>query len=826
MTLRGSKGRIAMRHHTLGWSAAAFSILALASAAHAQPAGEVLEEIVVTAQKRVQNLQDVPIAVTAIGPQLLQDSGARDVRDLQLLVPGLTMTSTTSESVLSARLRGIGTVGDNPGLESSVGVVVDGVYRPRNGVGSGDLGGTERIEVLKGPQSTLFGKSTSAGAINIVTTAPSFDFGAGAEATIGTYSNRGGSAWINGPLMGDKIAGRLYVAKRQRDGYLDVVTGPGPRTLKEDQDQDVWTIRGQLLLRPDERTTVRVIADYTERNENCCLTVQTDRGTAATSRANIVDLVRPGSTSPRPDPFARVAYANRDNANEVYDRGISGQVDYDFGAFDLVSISAFRTWANKRGQESDFTAADILYRPVGRYTDEFDTFTQEFRLTGDTGRVAWLAGVFLGQEDYEGRSPIHYGTDYYAYWAGRVLSGAPGLIGAVPANTFVPGTGQNDTFQQDATSLGVFTNNTIDLTEAWDLTFGLRYSSESKTLTSNFNTTGGSCARARAAFPLLAGAAGLATAGLVTTGLCLPWENDLLDARSGVQKREDNEWSGTIKTSYRWSPDGMGYASYARGFKAGGFNFDRPNTTLSFTPTSATLNIAPSTAFPAETVDAYEVGVKTEWFDKRLALNLALFHQTYENFQLNSFVGTQFVVESLPQVISRGADFEFLLRSAIEGLTVQGGATWAETEIQPFVAADLAVPGNFAGFARLPGSRLSFAPLWSGSTAVSYETPVGSSGLSAGFNVSAKFTTGYNTGSDLAPQKYQEGYTVVNARLGVGNDTWRLEAWGANLFDTEYKQVAINSPLQGTENDPVAIRTYSAFLAPPRTYGLTLRVTY
>jgi iron complex outermembrane receptor protein len=142
---------------------------------------QTVDSIVVTAQKREQNLQDVPVVVTAVGAKLLRDTGVKDIKDLTILTPGLTVTSTTSEASTTARIRGVGTVGDNPGLESSVGVVIDGVYRPRNGVGFGDLGEMERIEVLKGPQGTLFGKNTSAGVINIVTKEPEFGFGANAE---------------------------------------------------------------------------------------------------------------------------------------------------------------------------------------------------------------------------------------------------------------------------------------------------------------------------------------------------------------------------------------------------------------------------------------------------------------------------------------------------------------------------------------------------------------------------------------------------------------------------------------------------------------------
>src|SRR6185295_5045087 len=165
------------------------------------------------------NLQDVPIVVTAVSGQLLQDTGVKDIKDLTILTPGLTVTSTSSEVSTTARIRGIGTVGDNTGLESSVGVVIDGVYRPRNGVGFGDLGELDRIEVLKGPQGTLFGKNTSAGVINIITKQPEFDFKTNAHLSGGNYSDFEAGASINGPLIADKLAGRFYAGYRQRDGF-------------------------------------------------------------------------------------------------------------------------------------------------------------------------------------------------------------------------------------------------------------------------------------------------------------------------------------------------------------------------------------------------------------------------------------------------------------------------------------------------------------------------------------------------------------------------------------------------------------------------------
>lgn len=244
-----------------------------ATAADKKVEPKTLDTMVVTAQKREEVMQNVPIAVTALSQQTLQDTGVRDIKDLQILVPGLTVTSTQSEAITTARLRGIGTVGDNIGLESSVGVVIDGVFRSRNSVGFGDLGELERIEVLKGPQGTLFGKNTSAGVINVVTRKPDDVFSADGEVTFGNYGALGLAGGVNAPL-GDYAALRVYVAHRDRDGWMNVVTGAGPRTNDRDYDQDFDTFRAKLLLQPTDKVEIVLSADSTRRNENCCTAVQ------------------------------------------------------------------------------------------------------------------------------------------------------------------------------------------------------------------------------------------------------------------------------------------------------------------------------------------------------------------------------------------------------------------------------------------------------------------------------------------------------------------------------------------------------------------------
>jgi outer membrane receptor protein involved in Fe transport len=807
-------------------------LASLATAAHAQEdatADRSVEEIVVTAQKREQRLQDVPIVVTSVSGQLMRDAGVRDIRELTVLTPGLTVTSTSNETIVTARVRGVGTVGDNPGLESSVGVVIDGVYRPRNGVSFGDLGEVTRIEVLKGPQGTLFGKNTSAGVISVITAGPTTDLQAESEATVGNFGQFGFTGSLSGPIT-DKVSGRIFAGGRARDGYQDINVGAGPRGQHDDNNQNFYTLRGQLLVEPTSDLSVRLIADYTERNEDCCVGTQLFVGQAANSRANFINAVRPGSLDTTSTPFDRQGYANRPTDQRVEDRGLSAEVNWDINPeMRLTSITALREWRAETGQDSDFTAADLVYRPNdGTNNVAFKQFSQEIRLGGEAidGRLNWLGGVFYAKEDLASRSVLKYGSDYYAYFAGRVLSGVPGLLGLTPAAIFQAGNGSDDRYSQEAETWALFTNNSFKLTDALEATFGLRWTRDEKALDTRYSTTGSACDQGEAAFGTLAGLVGAATATTVVGGLCLNSQNNDFDALGAfTQARTEEEFSGTAKLAYRFNPDVMTYASYSRGYKAGGFNLDREQA-IFVTATGPNFTADADTSFRGEFVDSYELGAKTSWFGRSLLLNTALFWQNYSDFQLNTFVGTAFVVETLPEVRSRGVDMDFVYAPQIEGLTIQGGVTYAETEIQPFTAADLINPTRFNSLRRLPGARLSFAPLWSASLASTYEREV-LGGLKLKANLSGKFTSKYNTGSDLHPSKEQEAMVLVNGRVGLSNaeETWTVEVWSSNLFDKDYVQVGFNGPYQVDENND-AVSVYDAFLGAPRTFGATVRFKY
>ncbi len=823
-----------------------------------------LATITVTAQKREEAMQDVPISVTALSEQILRDTGVRDVKDVQILVPGLTVTSTQSEALTTARIRGIGTVGDNAGLESSVGIIIDGVYRPRNGVGFGDLGELERIEVLKGPQGTVFGKNTSAGVINVITRRPDYNTTVEGELTVGNYNALGVAGSLNTPI-GDNAAFRVYAAKRKRDGFTEVRTGAGPRTETEDGDQNFHSLRGQLLLEPTDTLDINFIADFTSREENCCVGVTTVRG----ATADIIDALSPDSGVANPaDPFARVAYSNRSTEQDIKDKGVSMEVNWItpwFNSATLTSITASRDWQSINGLDFDYSSADLLYRnPDG---DEsftgFETFSQEFRLTGATDKIDWMAGFFYADEDLRRNETYRIGSAYEPYLSVALLSLINPALGTSPtAPTFLSettgrpfgtvfaGFGADDKYQQNAKSAALFTNNTWHATDALDLTLGLRYTREDKELSSRYSNPNGGLGCASyfgptgAVSPVAIGriATALTGRGLPFAALppaqqqaiisnivgfsCLPWANPQHNGRATDQEREEKEWSGTLKAAYRWNEHVMTFASGARGYKAGGFNLDRVQSANGLS--SAGQGIVPvnDTSFPGEFVDSYELGAKTTWADGNLLLNATLFHQTYDNFQLNSFLGTSFVVRSIPEVVSQGVDTEVLWQP-IKGLLLQGGLVYADTTYGDTIpGGDFVFPTG--ALFKLPGNTVSFAPEWSGSASITYDWNFGND-LVARFNIGGKYSSEYNTGSDLDVEKVQEAFTVVNARVGFGarDKRWMVEFWAQNLFDEEYVQVGFDAPLQNVSPLPGnPFNSFNAFLGAPRTYGMTFRVTY
>lgn len=895
--------KIGRRSEKLSAAARAALTVAIGAGAIADAAAQqASEEIVVTATRRDQALQDVPVAVTAVSSETIKNSGIRDIHDLTSVAPSLQFNVGETSASATARLRGVGTQGSNPGLESAVGVIVDGVFRARNGVALGDLGDVQQIEVLRGPQGTLFGKNTSAGLISVTTRSPDLNaFGVTAEATAGDFGERRLQAGVNVPLVEGRLGLRLFGADEQRDGIMDVnpegentLLGPAGLTNQgahESNDRNMYTLRGQLLWEIDPDTDLRFIADYTKRAEFCCTAQIYDPELLNGNPVQILDaagvpgapllygtgrqqwvanLGGYGSSVSVGAPLgaqgageisARTAFANRRYDANLEEWGLSAEFSHDFENMTLTTVTALRDWEGEGGGDADYSQADLLYAPRGN-GNTYEEFSQEVRLGGEAGRLNWLVGGFYSAQTIERNFGFRIGEQYGDYFQGldnllTLGSVAPGLgvtptggllgslyngIGTIPA-----GSGQADHYEQEGRSYALFTHNIFSLTPATQLTLGLRWTHERKELDATFDTSFDASALLTAAAAALPG--GLFVPGetgadfgncdtsiqpsgngvaaldqravaLMRSGYCLPWLRGDLDAVGYDQAREESEWSGVVSIRQAFTPDLGAYASYSRGYKGGGFNLDR---NFSFLSTGG----APDTSFAPETVNAYEIGLKSSWFDDALILNLAAYHNAFEDFQLNAFNGIQFVVSTIPEVTVDGVELDASWRTPIDGLSLQGGAAYNDAtygDDTGWVAANRNPITGEATLGRLPNNQLTNSPLLTVTTALTYERPVFGGAMSFLGYIDARYASEQNTGSDLRLSKTQPEYTLVNARLGLSSpdESWAFEVWGRNVFDEDYAQIMFDAPLQLGVNGP----TQAAFLGDPRTIGATLRLRY
>ncbi|VVT03965.1 TonB-dependent receptor [Sphingomonas sp. EC-HK361] len=892
------------------------------------------DDIVITAQGRAQALADVPVAVSAVTAESLQNSGANDIRQLNQLAPSLLVSSTGSEANGSARIRGIGTVGDNPGLESSVAVFIDGVYRSRSGIGLNELGEIDRVEVLRGPQGTLGGRNSSAGLISIISKAPSFNgISAGAEATYGNYDYWRFAGNLNLPL-GKTLAARIDGVYVKRDGfYYD------PTNKTDVNDRDRYFVRGQLAFEPSSDLSVRLIADFTRRNEKCCAAIYVDRSvneavgnlnnpatpltTGLATGNNIVNVLRDLG-----QPVSRITNAGYDRTISVSpgrsfagitkDYGFSGQVDYDFGGAKLTSITAYRDYKSDQGSDTDYDAVDILYRAAdGNSSRQFKTFTQELRLQGSAfgDKLDWLIGGFYADEKLTVHDNLKFGSQYGRFATCRIISGGglAGLYSPTSPGCVVPGVGQAtlaavtgasgpdivagfsrldslnnlgstiDTYRQDSKNYAFFTHNIVHLADTLDLTLGARYTHERKKFNATFGNNNTVCTALESSLTddlVSTNATARALAGALIGLGCQGNSTAELDGVSINDSRSEHKFTGTAILSWKPIDDLLLYGSYSRGYKAGGFNLDRsalkqPIQVVNGVPTTTFAAVGGAQAltrnlqFDPETVNAYEIGAK--YGTGPFSLSVAAFIQDFSNFQLNTFNGTVFLVQNINGCSSSlaggdrdqskfagaanynaAASTTGACPSGDVGYGVRAKGVELEASLVPIrdfrVTAGLTVTdtsyrdqlvGNSAGapldqaLRRLPGQTLSNSADIVATSSVAWTPKLGSSGLSALFYVDGRMTSDYNTGSDLFPQKEQDGYVLVNARVGLrGRDEhWGIELWVQNATNQNYAQVAFNSPFQegaatAAFQDPQypgGRQLFSQFLAEPRTYGVTLR---
>ncbi len=845
---------------------------AVAFPAYAQEAQGATEEepgIVVTATLREADVQDIPLAVTAVAPVTLERQGIADIKLLSSVSPSFNIQSSQTETQgTSIKIRGVGTTGNNTGLESSVGVFIDGVYQSRPGVALGDLVDLERLEILRGPQGTLFGRNTSAGALSITTRRPSLtEVNGFVNLTYGNYDFMNVQAGVGVPVIQDVAAIRLSGTWRQRDGFLKSSTGA------ESNNRDRYMIRGQFYAEPSADVSIRILADYSNVDENCCDAVII-RETELQPFFAFHGLASDGVAQ---DGFS--ALSNLSTNGELFRNGaeqwgVSGELKWDFGGAKLTSITAYRDFSSFSVQESDFTSLKIFSVGTGGSTttpgfprngDEITTFTQELRLQGEAfgGRLDWLIGAFYGKEDISAQGTMMLGADFQrAVSAGNFgsVAGVNPLFaltalgnGGVPVNS--NGANAVNLFVQEAETFSFFTHNVLDLTDNLSFTFGARYVDEKKVASfDQISGTNGACqasvngvltgavpAALRAGlvglncFPFVAPVTLTAPAalggGLASRLLPLP--------REWADTFKDNELTYTAQLSYKPSPDWMVYAGFSHGFKSGGFNLDPTaaniiNSSAVLASLGTATPVAPIYAdprFASEKVDAYEIGIKGRL--GRLNFNVAAFQMDMSDFQVLEFTGVQFTTFNVAGARSRGVEVE-VFGKLHDYISINASGTYAVAEYDDNCAAGVAA-ANAPSVVLLCGQSLTNAPRFTAVAGITYDGPLNSSGWGLTANVNLNYSDRRRTSTQhlerLAsgalvelPFDYQEAYFKVNARLGIttpdGNYTF--EIWGTNLSNEITRGITSNTPLRGGGGT----RSRIGFVEEPRMYGITVRAKF
>ena len=856
---------------------------AYAQDAQAEDDTDESQPIIVTATLRAMDVQDIPLAVTAVSPETLEREGVSDIKTLASISPSFNIQSSQTETQgTSIKIRGVGTTGNNTGLESSVGVFIDGVYQSRPGVALGDLVDLERLEILRGPQGTLFGRNTSAGALNISTKRANLSQVEGfANATYGNYNFMNVQGGVSVPIVQDVAAVRVSGTYRKRDGFLKSSTGA------ESNNRDRYMLRGQLYVEPNSDVSIRLLADYSKIDENCCDAVII-RETELAPFFAFHGLANDGV-----DQFGRPALQNLATNSQLFKNGaeqwgVSGELKWDLGGAKLTYIGSYRDFQSSSTQESDFTSLNIFTTGAGGSNsrpgilpsgDSIKTMTQELRFQGTAFNdgLDWLVGGFYSKEDIVADQTMTFGTDFQR--ANSAFNFGPSA-GVNPlfaltalgngANGFVPvnsaGAYAENRFNQSAKSFSIFTHNVINFTDKLSVTLGARYVDEKKD--ASFRQLGGSNAACQAIantaltpngpLSLLTNVGGLTPAGLGAfygvVGLsCFPFAAPVnLTAPAGVggglassylplprqwaNTFKDDEITYTGQVGYKANEDLLIYAGYSHGFKSGGFNLDP--TAANLTNSVAIIQAqrlggavpAPIFAdprFKSEKVDQIEIGVKATFGP--IKANLALFDMKMSDFQVLEFTGVQFLTFNVNSARSTGAELELFgdFGNYMKGSLAM---TYADARYPKNCNVGVA-PDALASVNRLCGQDLTNAPKFTSVVGLTYDGPLNDSGwgllVSGSMNYSDSRTTrtiDLDTNNLPVPLARQENYFKMNARIGLTtpDERFTFELWGPNLSNEITRGITANTPLRGG----AGTRSLIGFVEEPRMYGLTVRAKF
>ncbi|MBU3004635.1 TonB-dependent receptor [Paraglaciecola arctica] len=775
---------------------------------------EDIETILVTANKRLQSLKDTPIAVTVTNQQTIEQSKVLDIKDLQAVVPSLRVSQLNFAANTNFSIRGFGNGSNNVGIEPSVGVFIDGVYRSRAGSQISDLPKLERVEVLRGPQSTLFGKNASAGVISIITGKPSFDPEAKVELAVGNYNQRLINGYYSAGLS-DTVAVAVSGGVNKRDGYTDSLSG-----LSAVNDKDRWNVRAQAIYEPSDDLRFRFIADYNEIDEICCTTTNIVNGPTS-----LIIQALGGQTLDDQTPFSYESALNQDSLTKIEDGGLSLQVDKEFDGFSLTSISAYRVSDLETSSDDDHTSLDII---LGSGIFGTETFTQEIRLTSDNSdKFEWMLGAFYFDEEVTRTGDLIFGEFLRPYFdtqiaavlgaAGVVIPG--GLLGTVealtgnaPGSFFGPNTYITTDYIQDNQAYSLFATFDYHISENLTATVGLNYTDDEKDLqiTQLLNDDVMSSFDAAT---VNGGIINTVLPGTVPLIQAFQFVPPFLDFPNSVEsgRSSDSDTTWTARLAYKLNDSWNIYGSAATGFKATSWNLSRDSRP--FATDQAALEAAGLTqvnqnygtryAGPEQS-KVYELGIKGGF--KEGSLNIALFDQTIEGFQSSIFVGTGFVLANAGKQSTTGLEVEGSY-FATDDLTLSFAGTFLDPKFDSFVGG-LGVDGP----EDLSGSKPAGVHEQSVNVSATYYFEPMS-------DILGYMRVGYLWESPTriannVPESIEREVSTFNASLGLEMENGlTIQVWARNLTNDEYFVGAYPALIQGG--------TFSGYPSQPRTFGIS-----
>lgn len=846
------------------------------SAASGQDSDEAVSEpvqqrdvITVTATKREQTLQETPVAVSVVGAEAIERAEIQDLSDLSSLVPSLRVVQSTNSASTNFYIRGFGNGANAIGIEPSVGVFIDGVYRSRAASTISDLPNLERVEVLRGPQTTLFGKNASAGVISVVTSEPEFERSGSFEVGVGNYDLRRARGYMTGPLT-DTIAYGFGALINDRSGYAeDLESG------EFFNERNRWAVRGDLLYRPHETASFRLIADYDEIDELCCI------GTNLVEGPQTGAIIRGlGGNQVAEDPFSYQTYTNFAPTNEIENYGVSLQGDFDLGFATLTSITSRRNSQTRSNFDPDSTSLDMLGPNIE--TNEIETFTQEVRLTSAPGdnRVDWLVGAFLFDETIDIANELRLGSDWRDYIAAfaadpTLLPGIETFAGLPIGTLGAEGQGTSEEMSQRNSALSVFGTADFHLSDRLTATLGLNYTTDEKNVriaientdafsALNLDQIGYSLtmqsllaqqginildpasvgpfvqANPQLYAQLQQTALGIAQSdnnpvGAFRAFQVLPPTVDFPNSVENGQSDDDNV-SYTARLSYDISNSLSVYGSYATGFKATSWNLSRrsapsaadytPGNTIFDTVTQQPVFITPPSpirdsglnatnltsgtrfAGPEES-EVFEIGVKGEFDTVQFAFTV--FDQTIENFQTIVWTGQALALANAEQQSTTGVEID-VTWNPIEPLTLGFAGTFMDPVFDEFTSFGDGVDVSGQNPAGVADTQWSITG--------NYNFQVGNmpAFVRADWQHTAE-SPFFNDPDDAAlidGAGYTNAVDQLNASAGIMfANGFGVSIWGRNILEDESIIAAFPSLAQ--------LESISGYPVQPRTYGLTLR---